>query len=152
LLVISADIAELDGGRVANIEFPNPNDLTVFEVSITPDSGFWKNATYKFKFDIPDHYPHTPPKVHCDTKIYHPNINLEGKVCLNILREDWKPVLDINAVIYGLIFLFYEPNPDDPLNHEAAELFRKDTKNFERLVQRTLRGGVMDGVHFEKLV
>mmetsp|Transcript_5880 Transcript_5880/g.14725 ORF Transcript_5880/g.14725 Transcript_5880/m.14725 type:complete len:224 (+) Transcript_5880:114-785(+) len=149
---IQKDIAELDGGKVANIEFPNPNDLTLFEVSITPDSGFWKNATYRFKFEIPDHYPHTPPKVHCDTKIYHPNINLEGKVCLNILREDWKPVLDINAVIYGLIFLFYEPNPDDPLNHEAAELFRKDTKHFERLVQRTLRGGVMDGVHFERLV
>lgn len=149
---IQKDIADLDGGKVANIEFPNPNDLTFFEVSITPDSGFWKNATYKFKFDIPDHYPHAPPKIHCDTKIYHPNINLEGKVCLNILREDWKPVLDINAVIYGLIFLFYEPNPDDPLNHEAAELFRKDTKHFERLVQRTLRGGVMDGVHFERLV
>ena len=148
----NTDIAELDGGKVPNIEFPNTNDLTVFEVSITPDSGFWKNATYKFKFDIPDHYPHTPPKVHCDTKIYHPNINLEGKVCLNILREDWKPVLDINAVIYGLIFLFYEPNPDDPLNHEAAELFRKDVKHFERLVQRTLRGGMMDGVHFDKLV
>ena len=146
------DIAELDGGRVANIEFPNPNDLTVFHVSITPDSGFWKNATYKFKFDIPDHYPHSPPKIHCETKIYHPNINLEGKVCLNILREDWKPVLDINAVIYGLIFLFYEPNPDDTLKHEAAELFRKDVQQFERLVQRTLRGGILDGVNFEKLV
>ncbi|KAL7500259.1 hypothetical protein ACHAWT_010978 [Skeletonema menzelii] len=149
---IQKDIAELDGGKVANIDFPNPNDLTIFEVSVTPDSGFWKNATYKFKFEIPDHYPHTPPKVHCDTKIYHPNINLEGKVCLNILREDWKPVLDINAVIYGLIFLFYEPNPDDPLNHEAAELFRKDISHFERLVNRTLKGGVMDGVHFERLI
>mmetsp|Transcript_14130 Transcript_14130/g.25558 ORF Transcript_14130/g.25558 Transcript_14130/m.25558 type:complete len:223 (+) Transcript_14130:161-829(+) len=149
---IQKDIAELDGGKVADPHFPNANDLTFFDVSITPDSGFWRNATYKFTFDIPDHYPHSPPKVHCDTKIYHPNINLEGKVCLNILREDWKPVLDVNAVIYGLISLFYEPNPNDPLNHEAAELFRKDTKQFERLVQRTLRGGVMDGVHFEKLV
>jgi len=103
-------------------------------------------VTYKFKFDIPDDYPHTPPDVHCYTKIYHPNINLEGKVCLNILREDWRPVLDISAVIYGLIFLFYEPKPDDLLNHEAAELSRKDTKNFERLAQQTLREGVMDGV------
>lgn len=149
---IQKDIADLDGGKVANIEFPNPNNLTAFEVSITPDSGYWKNATYNFKFDISDHYPHTPPKVHCETKIYHPNINLEGKVCLNILREDWKPVLDINAVIYGLIFLFYEPNPDDPLNHEAADLFRRDIRQFERLVQRTLRGGVMDGVHFDRLI
>jgi hypothetical protein len=34
--------------------------------------------------------------------------------------------LDINAVIYGLIYLFYEPNPDDPLNREAADLYRND--------------------------
>ena len=50
----------------------------------------------------------------------------KGNVCLNILREDWKPVLDINAVIYGMIYLFYEPNPDDPLNREASDLYRTD--------------------------
>ena len=83
-------------------------------------------------------YPHEPPKVHCDTKIFHPNINLEGNVCLNILRQDWKPVLDINAVIYGLIYLFYEPNPDDPLNKEAAQLYRDDIKMFGRHVARAL--------------
>lgn len=146
------DIAELDGGKVATIHFPNPNDLTSFDVSICPDSGYWQHATYHFTFTIPPHYPHSPPKVECKTKIYHPNIDLEGKVCLNILREDWKPVLDINSVIYGLIYLFYEPNPDDPLNHEAAELFRKDVRQFERLVSRTLRGGILDGVQFERLV
>lgn len=146
------DIAELDGGKVATINFPNSNDLTCFDVSVSPDTGYWTGATYHFTFTIPPHYPHSPPKVECNTKIYHPNIDLQGKVCLNILREDWKPVLDINAVIYGLIYLFYEPNPDDPLNHEAAELFRKDVRQFERLVTRTLRGGILDGVQFERLV
>jgi len=149
---IQKDIGELDGGKVATINFPNPNDLTVFHVSISPDSGYWQGATYHFMFGIPPHYPHSPPKVECNTKIYHPNIDLQGKVCLNILREDWRPVLDINSVIYGLIYLFYEPNPDDPLNHEAAELFRKDIGQFERLVSRTLRGGRLDGVEFERLV
>lgn len=144
-----ADIAELDGGKVAKIDFPNPNDLTEFKVSVTPDTGYWAGATYHFVFRIPGHYPHSPPKVDCQTKIYHPNINLEGKVCLNILREDWKPVMDINAVIYGLIFLFYEPNPDDPLNIEAAELFRKDVSEFERLVKRSLQGRRLDGVDCE---
>jgi ubiquitin-conjugating enzyme E2 M len=62
----------------------------------------------------------TPPQVLCKTRVYHPNIDLEGHVCLNILRDEWKPVLDINAVIYGLIYLFYEPNPNDPLNHGAS--------------------------------
>ena len=72
-------------------------------------------------------------------------------MCLNILRADWKPILDINAVIYGLIYLFYEPNPDDPLNREAAELFRNDIRQFERIVQQTLRGMSYGGVTFERL-
>lgn len=39
-------------------------------------------------------------------QVYHPNIDLEGNVCLNILREDWKPVLNINTIVYGLYHLF----------------------------------------------
>jgi ubiquitin-conjugating enzyme E2 M len=66
--------------------------------------------------------------VHCDTKIFHPNIDLEGNVCLNILRADWKPVLNLNNVILGVLYLFIEPNPTDPLNQDAAELMRNDVK------------------------
>jgi ubiquitin-conjugating enzyme E2 M len=62
---------------------------------------------------------HTHASSTTPAQIYHPNIDLEGHVCLNILRDEWKPVLDINAVIYGIIYLFYEPNPNDPLNHGA---------------------------------
>jgi hypothetical protein len=40
------------------------------------------------------------------SQVYHPNIDLEGNVCLNILREDWKPVLSVNTIIYGLYHLF----------------------------------------------
>jgi ubiquitin-conjugating enzyme E2 M len=149
---IQKDIAELDGGKVATIDFPNTNDLTSFNVTVSPDSGCWSGAKYLFNFTIPAAYPHEPPKVVCKNKIYHPNINLEGAVCLNILREDWKPVLDINAVIYGLIYLFYEPNPDDPLNREAADLFRNDKTQFARLVKRTLQGYPHGSEQFEKQI
>ena len=42
----------------------------------------------------------------CLSQVFHPNIDLEGNICLNILREDWKPVLSISSIIYGLQFLF----------------------------------------------
>ena len=73
-----------------------------------------------FDFNVPAVYPHEPPKVKCTQKIYHPNVDTEGNVCLNILREDWSPVLSISSCVYGLQFLFMDPNPDDPLNKEAA--------------------------------
>lgn len=50
------DIADLDGGKVATIDFPNPNDLTKFFVLVSPDTGYWKGAKYEFEFAIPDHY------------------------------------------------------------------------------------------------
>tara|TARA_B110000971_G_C19739868_1_gene377003 strand:- start:36 stop:470 length:435 start_codon:yes stop_codon:yes gene_type:complete len=143
---------ELDGGKVANVTFPNSNDLTLFKVRVSPDTGYWKGAKYDFTFTIPPLYPHDAPKVHCDTQIYHPNINEEGNVCLNILREDWKPVLDINAVIYGLIYLFYDPNPDDPLNHKAAKLLRENRTQFGKTVTRTLQGSYHEGVSYPKLL
>ncbi|CBY35612.1 unnamed protein product [Oikopleura dioica] len=86
--------------------------------------------------------------VKCETQVYHPNIDLDGNVCLNILREDWKPVLNINSVIYGLQFLFLEPNPDDPLNKEAADVLKRDKRQFEQNVYRSMRGGYIGNTHF----
>jgi len=150
---IQKEMNELDcGGTAATIEFPNPNILSTFNVYITPDSGFWAGARYQFTFTIPETYSHDPPKVKCNTKIFHPNIDLAGAVCLNILREDWKPVLDISAVILGLFNLFYEPNPDSPLNADAADLYRNDRTQFGNVVKRTLNGSSYKGETFPRLL
>ena len=151
-LRIQKDISELDSGDVGEVTFPNPNDLCKFVLEVSPDSGYWKGAKYKFTFMISPGYPHDPPKVHCETKIYHPNIDLQGNVCHNILRDEWKPVLDINAVIYGIIYLFYEPNTDDPLNKEAANLLRSEKAQFARLVKNTLMGYSHNGESFQRLI
>jgi len=145
-----AGLSDFDG--IATVKFSDPNNLTSFDVFITPNEGYWRRARYRFAFSVPTDYPHKPPKVICHTKIYHPNIDLEGNICINILREDWKPVLDINTVIHGLSFLFSYPNPDDPLNKEAANLLRNDEHSFATLVSRSLRGGRIQGEYFEALL
>lgn len=126
-----ADLNELNLPKTCATEFPDPDDLLNFKLIVCPDEGFYKGGRFVFTFKVggPDqlqpcssddsrlidlfllfqvnpNYPHEPPKVKCETQVYHPNIDLEGNVCLNILREDWKPVLTINAIVYGLQFLF----------------------------------------------
>jgi hypothetical protein len=83
---------------------------------------------FLFEFNVPKDYPHTAPKVQCKTTVFHPNLDMEGHVCLNILREDWKPVLTIQSIVMGLQFLMLEPNADDPLNKEAANLLAENPR------------------------
>ena len=102
LTVSRSDLSELSLGTTMKTHFPNPDDILNFTLTIDPDEGMYKNGVFNFSFTINQNFPHDPPKVKCVQKIYHPNIDLEGNVCLNILREDWKPVLNLNAVIVGL--------------------------------------------------
>jgi len=101
-LILTADLSELSLGSTMKTDFPNPDDILNFTLTIQPDEGMYRGGTFDFSFVINQNFPHDPPKVKCIKKIYHPNIDLEGNVCLNILREDWKPVLNLNAVIVGL--------------------------------------------------
>jgi ubiquitin-protein ligase len=78
----------------------------VFFVNVTPSDGLYTGATFKFQVTIPPSYPYDPPKVECQTLVYHPNIDWEGHVCLNILRADWMPVLNLGSVLFGLVTLF----------------------------------------------
>ncbi|KAI9813207.1 MAG: NEDD8-conjugating protein ubc12 [Thelocarpon impressellum] len=151
-LRVQKDLSELSLGSTMKIQFPNPDDILNFTLTIEPDEGMYKDGFFNFNFAINQNFPHDPPKVKCTQKIYHPNIDLEGNVCLNILREDWKPVLNLNAVIVGLQFLFLEPNASDPLNKEAAEDLRSNREGFKRNVRSAMGGGYFKSTHFERVL
>ncbi|KAK4131390.1 hypothetical protein BT67DRAFT_158905 [Trichocladium antarcticum] len=146
------DLSELSLGTTMSTEFPDPDNILSFVLYVEPDEGMYKGGRFSFTFNITPSFPHEPPKVQCREKIYHPNIDLEGKVCLNILREDWKPVLDLNAVIVGLQFLFLEPNASDPLNKEAAEDLRNNREGFKRNVKIAMGGGSVRGESYKRVL
>lgn len=127
------------------------NDIMNFTGLYTPDKeSYWYGGKFEFSFSVPDTYPFNPPKVMCNTKIYHPNIDFKGNVCLNILKEDWKPTLNVSTVIAGIYYLFTDPNPNDPLNHDAATIMRDNIDQFVQNVKKSLKGGYVFGEEFPK--
>ena len=123
-LRLEKDFQELDLPSNVTLRVINPPDLKIFELmfDLSKEDSLWRGGKYKFTVTVDSEYPHKPPKVHCDTPVYHPNIDTEGNVCLNILRADWSAVLGVTPVILGLLFLFIDPNPNDPLNKDAAKV------------------------------
>eukprot|EP00116_Pleurobrachia_bachei_P016053 sb/3476315/ len=85
-LRVQKDLADLSLPPTCKTEFLDPNNLLNFKLYLMPDEGFYKNGRFVFQFTINNSYPHEPPKVKCLTPVYHPNIDLEGNICLNILR------------------------------------------------------------------
>ena len=78
-------------------------------------------GSYKLELFLPADYPMAPCKVRFMTKIYHPNVDRLGRICLDILKDKWSPALQIRTVLISIQALMSAPNPDDPLNNEAAE-------------------------------
>lgn len=70
---------------------------------------------------LPEEYPYSPPKVRFLTKIYHPNVDKLGRICLDVLKEKWTPALMIHSVLLSIQSLLSTPNPDDPLDATIAK-------------------------------
>ncbi|KAM7503937.1 hypothetical protein LguiB_002841 [Lonicera macranthoides] len=78
-------------------------------------------GVFKLELFLPEEYPMAAPKVRFLTKIYHPNIDKLGRICLDILKDKWSPALQIRTVLLSIQALLSAPNPDDPLSENIAK-------------------------------
>lgn len=98
---------------------------------IIPESAPYNKGAFKIEIVFPAEYPFKPPKITFKTKIYHPNIDEKGQVCLPIISpENWKPATKTDQVVQALVALVNDPEPEHPLRADLAEEYTKDRKKF----------------------
>lgn len=115
---------------------PVGDDLFHWQATIMgpPDSPY-QGGVFFLTINFPTDYPFKPPKIHFTTRIYHPNINSNGSICLDILRSQWSPALTISKVLLSICSLLCDPNPDDPLVPEIARIYKTDRDRYEKLAK-----------------
>ena len=126
-----------------NIGKEADKDKTMFVINQDSDNMYKWTATingpvdslydgYKFdlSIDIPAEYPNKPLQIKFLTKIEHVNVNNQGDICMDILKTEWTAAQNMRTILISLISLLSEPNADDPLNHDLAELYRTDKKAY----------------------
>lgn len=110
---------------------PATDDMFHWQATIMgPEDSPYYGGVFFLTIHFPTDYPFKPPKVSFTTKIYHPNINNNGSICLDILRSQWSPALTISKVLLSICSLLTDPNPDDPLVPEIARMYKHDKPKY----------------------
>lgn len=101
---------------------------------VGPKDTPYADLNLKLSFEFPSNYPYSAPTVLFKTPIYHPNIDFSGRICLDILKDKWSAVYNVQTVLLSLQSLLGEPNNASPLNNEAAQLHQSDPEMYQRKV------------------
>ena len=95
-----------------------------------PSNSPYQGGLFRLNIVFPLDYPFKPPKITFINKIYHPNVNANGIICLDILKNQWSPALTISKVLLSISSLLDDPNPEDPLVPEIANLFKSNRAKY----------------------
>ena len=112
---------------------PVGDNLYAWQATISgPVDSPYQGGLFFLNINFPTDYPFKPPKVQFTTKIYHPNINGSGSICLDILKSQWSPALTISKVLLSICSLLCDPNPDDPLEPESAKTYKNNRDKYNQ--------------------
>jgi len=110
---------------------PRGDNMFIWDGTIVgPSDSPYVGGIFNLEIHFPSDYPFKPPKVIFTTKIYHPNINANGGICLDILKDQWSPALTISKTLLSICSLLTDPNPKDPLVPEIADLYIRDRETY----------------------
>ncbi len=114
----------IDNHRFISINIIEDDILKLDVCFLGPKESPYEEIINNILIHIPFEYPIKAPIMRFQNKMYHPNISTDGIICLDILKDKWSPVYTIRTIIMSIISLLSDPNPDSPLNGQAAQLYK----------------------------
>ena len=145
---ITRELADLRQDPPANCSAGPINESDLFNwegVIFGPSDSPFQGGVFKVNIQFPADYPFKPPRVTFLTKIYHPNINAAGFICLDILKHNWSPALTISKVLLSILSLLTDPNPKDPLMPDIAQLYVNDRAEYEYIARTWTQKYAIEG-------
>ena len=116
---------------------PHEDNIMIWQAVIFgPNDSPWEGGVFKLTMEFSEDYPNKAPTVLFLTRLFHPNIYNDGKICLDILQNQWSPIYDIVAILTSIQSLLCDPNPNSPANGEAAKLYQDDKVAYIRRVKQ----------------
>ncbi|KAH9410729.1 ubiquitin-conjugating enzyme [Ordospora pajunii] len=129
--------------RYIEIVQPKSGDYFTWEAYLTaPEDSVYKGGVFKLLISVSSEYPFKPPKVIFKPAIYHPNVNSAGVICIDILGKEWSPAFTLNSILLSLLTLLDDPNADDPLAPEIADMYKTNKEEYILRCQESARKAV----------
>merc|ERR1712126_215367 len=135
-------LKEIDDAGLTTIQnlAPEESNMMRWTGLLVPKTAPYNKGAFKVEIKFPDEYPFKPPTITLLTKIYHPNVDEKGQVCLPIVNVDkWKPATKSIAVINALTGLIDSPDLQHPTRAELAEEYMKDKATFMKNAEEFTR-------------
>ena len=129
---LNKELIDLKNNPICNCD-ARPDDETLMDWTSTiigPIDTPYENGIFKLKMKFSSSYPFKSPQVRFTNKIFHPNIDSAGGICLDILKEKWSPILGIKKILLSICSMLNDPNPKDPLVKYAADLYMNNREAF----------------------
>eukprot|EP00123_Amoebidium_parasiticum_P014047 comp22297_c0_seq1/m.33080 comp22297_c0_seq1/g.33080 ORF comp22297_c0_seq1/g.33080 comp22297_c0_seq1/m.33080 type:complete len:178 (-) comp22297_c0_seq1:357-890(-) len=115
---------------------PKDDKLDEWVATIQGPAGTpYEGGIFFLDIHFPKDYPFKPPKITFTTKIYHCNINSNGGICLDILKDNWSPALTIAKVLLSISSLLTDPNPADPLVPPIAQQYLSNRELHDKVAR-----------------
>jgi len=145
---IQKELAEMQKNPPENCSAGLIDDRDLYQWRATilgPEGTPYQGGIFYLKIQLSPDYPFRVPHITFITKIYHCNVNVNGSICLDILKDKWSPALTISKALLSICSLMDDPNPNDPLVYEIADLLLKDKARHDANARETTVQYAMNG-------